>query len=296
MGFRSYLWANIALDKTTRLTKLVHMSIGGLGSIAAVSIFRQLGWLHFGFVPQWAALSQELSLVSVATLPLPVVTNLIVTQSLIALLGGVVVGSLRIICFGDEPKERKNLNDPWEELEYQTAYTQRLTVVTNTGEQITGKLHEIGNAGGANDLILTEPTATSESDGQGRSGETELGRLSYHHERDIARIYLHNEWEAHSRGIIERQHRSLLNRGLSARRKATGPLISLVKLPVRFVWWISSLIIAGIGRLWDRDPEQPTEEPYDIESTLTVDDPDSAPAESAAEDNTTADKSETQEE
>jgi hypothetical protein len=41
-AFRAYIWANVALDRTSRLTKLVIMATGGFASLSATAFFRQI--------------------------------------------------------------------------------------------------------------------------------------------------------------------------------------------------------------------------------------------------------------
>ncbi|MCD2201250.1 DUF6338 family protein [Halobacterium sp. KA-4] len=215
-AFRTYLWANIALDETSRLTKIVHMSMGGFGSLAVVAVIRNLGLLHFDFIPLWLAVNEPITFEGVSTLTVAEATNLIVMQSFVAVLGGILVGSLRIIVWEGETKERKNLNNPWEEFEYQATYDGTVTVLTENDEQITGQLLEVGNSSTENDILLTEPRESQFFNGELEEGESR-GKISYHHQRDISRVILHSEWEGHERGSIERYHRDLLNSGLKTR-------------------------------------------------------------------------------
>ena len=217
-AFRFYLWANIALDETSRLTKLVHMSIGGFGSLAVVALLRKFSLLSFSFVPDWAAVSGDISLVEISNLTVPEATNLILVQSVLGIIGGILVGSLRLILIEGETKERKNLNEPWEEFEYQAAYDEKLTVITESGEQVTGKLFEVGNSNTENDLLITNPRESKFTVDGLKEGESR-GEMSYHHQRDISRVILHNEWEGHERNAAERYHRDLLNYGLIGRNR-----------------------------------------------------------------------------
>ena len=215
-AFRTYLWANIALDETSRLTKIVHMAMGGFGSLAVVAVLRNIGLFQFDFIPIWLAVNEPITFEGVSTLTVAEATNLIVTQSVVAVFGGVLVGSLRIIVLEGDTKERKNLNNPWEEFEYQATYDGTVTVLTENDEQITGQLLEVGNSSTENDILLTEPRESQFLNGELDEGESR-GMISYHHQRDISRVILHNEWEGHERSSIERYHRDLLNSGLKIR-------------------------------------------------------------------------------
>ncbi|MBX0286607.1 hypothetical protein EGH22_09735 [Halomicroarcula sp. F28] len=194
------------------------MTIGGFGSLAAVAFFRELGLLSFRFVPRWMSISEEISLLGISNFTVTEATNLIIIQSLLGIIGGVLIGSLQIILTEGETKERKNLNEPWEEFEYQAAYDQKLTVITESDNQITGKLFEVGNSNTENDLLLINPKESQFTDDGIKEGESR-GEISYHHQRDISRIVLHNEWDGHDRNVAERYHRDLLNYGLTGRNR-----------------------------------------------------------------------------
>jgi hypothetical protein len=197
------------------------MSIGGFGSLAVVAALRNLGLLNFGFLPPWIAISQQISLAGISALTVSEATNLIVTQCILATVGGVLVGSLRIVVIEGETTERKNLNDPWEEFEHQAAYDEKLTVITESGDQITGRLLEVGNTSTENELLLTNPKESQFGASGLKEGDSR-GEISYHHQEDISRIILHKEWDAHDRTRIERLHRDFLNHGLTIREVCLG--------------------------------------------------------------------------
>ncbi|QIB79067.1 hypothetical protein G3A49_13360 [Haloferax volcanii] len=227
---RSYLWANIALDDTTRLTKLVLMSIGGFASLAIVSVIRKLwGWdvasYHDSELLRALTINEELTLSVVSNLSVLESTALIVSQSLIAIVGGVLVGASRVVLIDAERDDRQQLQQPWEELYNQIRIGDELTVITHSGEKITGNLKQIGNPPREHDLILTNPKKAfidtydhSENDKAGPMGE-----LSYHHQQDISRVIAHREWTEAERGKLNATYMRSLQWGLYFRDKIIHP-------------------------------------------------------------------------
>ncbi|MFB6186574.1 MAG: hypothetical protein ABEI86_06880 [Halobacteriaceae archaeon] len=231
---RSYLWANIALDDTTRLTKLVLMSFGGFASLALVSFFREIELFALSTQQNSGLISaftfdKPLTLTTVSSLSILESTALILAQSMIAIFGGVLVGALRIVVIDGEQVDRQQIIQPWEELSNQVRTGDELTVVTHGGEKVTGKLKQIGNPPREHDLILTNPERTYiDSYNHSTSPRTDsIGELSYHHEQDISRVIAYREWTESERGMVSEWYLRLLQKGLNVRKMVVNALPSV---------------------------------------------------------------------
>ncbi|RLM83529.1 hypothetical protein D3D02_17815 [Halobellus sp. Atlit-38R] len=214
-GVRAYLWANIAVDDATRLTKLVWMTIGGFGSIVVVAVFREAGLQLSLSLASGIAIPGELTVQSVGNLSILQAANLIGSQVAIALFGGLLVGSSRYILIDADGTRRRDLTQPWDEIFNHISRGDEITIVSHSGEKITGTLEQMGNSNGDRDIVLSDPRKTY-IDGQNNPENerfTELGRLSYHHTQDISRIEAYQEKADSDRGWTNRQYMNGLQKG-----------------------------------------------------------------------------------
>jgi len=162
-AFRAYIWANVALDRTTRLTKLVLMAIGGFASLAGIALLRQtvlpnfVQMLSISNLISNFAITGELSVETISGLTILESTNLIISQSVVAIVGGVLVGMVRYVLIDQDNPRRKYLEQPWDELVDQVSRNDRITVVTCNGDQITGEFEQIGNNPEDKDLLIRGP-------------------------------------------------------------------------------------------------------------------------------------------
>lgn len=198
-AFRAYIWANVALDRTTRLTKLVLMAIGGSASLAGIGLLRQTILSDF-------AIAGELSVRTISSLTILESTNLIISQSVIAIVGGVLVGMVRYVLIDQDNPRRKYLEQPWDELVDQVSRNDRITVVTCDGDQITGEFEQIGNNPEDKDLLIRGPQRPDE----GRDEASKLGEISYHSHQDISRIIVYDQYLDGGRGWLNRQYMQML--------------------------------------------------------------------------------------
>lgn len=253
---RSYLWANIALDDTSRLTKLVLMSIGGFASLSIVSFLRK--WeiveqkLPLG-VPHFFTIQNELTLSTIPNLSILQATGLIVSQTAVAVVGGFLAGAGRIILIDGHRKRRNQISQPWEDLFKHVGVGDELTVVTHQGEKITGHLQQMGNPSRETDLLLTDPKRTFIDTHNHSESEqnSPIGQISYHHDDDISRIVAHRDWTPPDRGYFNTTYMKVLQKGLDCRKAVVNPLDSLKRayswIQIRI--WLSSREESDIDKL-----------------------------------------------
>ena len=211
-AFRAYIWANVALDRTTRLTKLVLMAIGGFASLAGIALLRQtvlpdmVQLLSISNLISDFAIAGELSVKTISSLTILESTNLIISQSVIAIVGGVLVGMVRYVLIDQDNPRRKYLEQPWDELVNQVSRNDRITVVTCDGDKITGEFEQIGNNPEDKDLLIRGPHRLDE-----RRGEpSKAGEISYHSHQDISRVVVYDQYLDGGRGWLNRQYMRMI--------------------------------------------------------------------------------------
>ncbi|WP_336358499.1 hypothetical protein [Haloarcula sp. CGMCC 1.6347] len=221
-GLRSYLWANIALDDTTRLTKLVLLALGGFASLVIVSIARQF-WLEFAFIPDSMAISGGLSINTISDLSVLQAANLITAQSVAGLILGLLIGSLKYILVDVDNPRRRDLNRPWDEIFSHVSRGDEITVVTRYGEKIMGNLEQMGDSSEDYDLVLSSPKKSyiNENNQTESQDHVPLGQLSYHHSQDISRIEAYEEKADIKRGWVNRQYIALLQKGVNIKKRSS---------------------------------------------------------------------------
>ena len=211
-AFRAYIWANVALDRTTRLTKLVLMAIGGFASLAGIALLRQtvlpnfVQMLSISNLISNFAITGELSVETISGLTILESTNLIISQSVVAIVGGVLVGMVRYVLIDQDNPRRKYLEQPWDELVDQVSRNDRITVVTCNGDQITGEFEQIGNNPEDKDLLIRGPQIL----GNERSEASNLGEISYHSHKDISRVIVYDQYLDGGRGWLNRHYMRVL--------------------------------------------------------------------------------------
>lgn len=211
-AFRAYIWANVALDRTTRLTKLVLMAIGGFASLAVIALLRQtilpdlVQFLCISNLISDFAFAGELSVKTISSLTILESTNLIISQSAIAIVGGVLAGMVRYVLVDQDNPGRKYLEQPWDELVDQVSPSDRITVVTCNGDKITGEFEQIGNNPEDKDLLIRGPQILDER----RAEASKLGEISYHSDEDISRVIVYDQYLDGRRGWLNRQYMRLL--------------------------------------------------------------------------------------
>jgi hypothetical protein len=188
------------------------MAIGGFVSLAVIALLRQTVLPFFSkFVPRINLLSDfaiagELSVMSISNLTILESTNLIISQSVIATVGGVLYGMARYVLIDQDNPQRKYLEQPWDELIDHVSRDDRITIVTCGGNKITGEFEQIANDPEDKDLLIRNPRIIN-----GKSaGTSKLGKVSYHNQRDISRVIVYNQYLDGSRSWTNRQYMRLL--------------------------------------------------------------------------------------
>jgi len=208
VAFRAYIWGNVAIDRTSRLTKLILMVIGGFLSLALTAAARHT------FLPELiqilpllgpypeVAISGKISVQSISNLSILQSTNLILSQSAIGVVGGSVCGALRYAVIDQNNPSRKYLDQPWDELIEQVSYKDPITVVTRDGRKVTGEFEQIGNSPDDKDLLIRNP---KQLDGKLEEA-SKIGEISYHSYQDISRIVVYDQYLDGERSWVNRQY------------------------------------------------------------------------------------------
>lgn len=220
----SYFWANIAIDDTSRLNKLILMAIGGFGTLVLVSIGRHLPFEMHTVVPfpDWVMIQGTLSIETISNLAVPEAANLILSQSLVGVLLGACVGSFKYIFFDVDKPRRQDLEQPWEYVNGQISRGSEVTVITTGNERIHGMVERIGSPSEDYDLLLGNPieVMSHETNGSREESGEPFGEMSYHHHQDIARIHLHEDQTAPKRTWVTKKHMFILQRSLDLKSDA----------------------------------------------------------------------------
>lgn len=207
VSLRSYLWANVAVDTTSRLSKLVILAIGGFLSISTLFLLHAI---VPSFVPSlnFTSFPTEFALIEMSNLSVLQATNLLILQTMVGWIGGIIVGAGRYIFIDSDNPLRKDLNDPWEELYNHVSTGDKLTVITHNGDKINGRLEQKGNPSDEHNLLLSEPSIEDSSNEkeESTSSSTDPVQLSYHDPEGIARIEAYEEPTSTDRGLINSKY------------------------------------------------------------------------------------------
>ncbi|GGL65638.1 hypothetical protein GCM10009039_24360 [Halocalculus aciditolerans] len=200
---RGYLEGNLILDDQGRTDKLIVIIIGGFASLCITVILHRVnivGWSEF--VLAW------LTTAPAAFDPPPVPSNgpvtvnpengrsvlntagVLIVESVIGGGLGFIYGRLKL-----PPDDRENLamsrrelRQPWEEaFEYATLDTEA-TVITTNGDEIHGKIEQLGSPSEDYDILLADPEKVVRAPSGRILRRDGIGLHSYHHYRDISRV------------------------------------------------------------------------------------------------------------
>jgi hypothetical protein len=148
------------------------------------------------------AVAGELSVKTISSLTILESTNLIISQSVIAIVGGVIVGMVRYVLIDQDNPQRKYLEQPWDELVDQISRNDRITVVTRNGERITGDFEQIGNNPEDKEILIRGPQRSAKT--------SKIGEMSYHSHQDISRVIVYDQYLDGERGWLNRQYMRML--------------------------------------------------------------------------------------
>jgi len=212
-SLRSYLWANVSIDTTSRLYKLILLAIGGFGSLAGLYVLNSVIPIH-PISLNFTDIPTEMGLSDISELRILQVTNLIILQAIVGGFGGILVGAAKYVLIDLDNPTRKELHDPWEELYEHVSTGDDITVITRKGEKITGKLEQKGHPSDEHNILLSNPEI-KQLDGDEIKGnpENNSAKISYHDPESVVRIEAYKEPVSISRGWVTSKYMFVIQKG-----------------------------------------------------------------------------------
>jgi len=200
---RGYLRGNLVLDDQDRTDKFIVILIGGFTSLCITVILYRVNiqwWSEFIYT--------SITTLSVATdltqIPFngPVMVNTNGERSILKIAGiltvesgiggviGFIYGRLKLPPEDriEASRSRRELRQPWEEVFNYATLDTEATVITTNGEEIQGKIEQIGSPSEDYDILLADPHKVIRGPGDRVISERKIGLHSYHHYRDISRV------------------------------------------------------------------------------------------------------------
>ena len=200
---RGYLRGNLVLDDQDRTDKFIVILIGGFTSLCITVILYRINidwWIEF--------IRTSITTLSIASdltqTPFndPVMVNANEDRSILNIAGILIVesgiGGILGFIYGrlklppedriKASRSRRELRQPWEEVFNYATLDSEATVITENGEEINGKIEQIGSPSEDYDILLADPHKIIREPGDEVVSERKIGLHSYHHYRDISRV------------------------------------------------------------------------------------------------------------
>ncbi|MEZ3115945.1 hypothetical protein RYH80_08440 [Halobaculum sp. MBLA0147] len=194
-----YLWSTVQLDTVSRLDKILRAVVGGSVTLGVFLLAYRFGipqtvlrsvetlwtggsnWLVFD--PLGYRASRTITARTVGSTPALTLLAVIASQSVVGYVLGYGLGTVVHVRYNDREKSQEDLEQPWETAVRQTALGDRVTVVTNDGVEISGRLYRVGSPSEDYDLLLSGAVRVV------RGGDDESLGMTYHHYDDVARVH-----------------------------------------------------------------------------------------------------------
>lgn len=217
LAVRAYYWANVALENDARVNRLVLMAIGGFVSLAVVALWRQLmptvrvAPLAF-LTPEWLVVDGVLSVQTISRLSVLESVNLIVSQGIVAVVGGYILGMVKYVWYDERNQTHSNLEHPWTQLTDEIP-NEPIIVVSNDGTHTKGRPVALGSEQQDYDIMLVASGSDDDTETKGLPPATSTddslprGAISYHQYDDISRVVMPGSLElTDNRTILQRRH------------------------------------------------------------------------------------------
>jgi hypothetical protein len=209
------------------------MAIGGFASLVVVALWRQLGLPAFP-MPEWLVVDGTLRVRTISQLSVLKSANLILSQAVIAVLGGYTLGTVKYVWYDERRQTHSNLEHPWTQLTDEIP-NEPITIVSNDGTYTKGRPIALGSKEQAYDIMLVAsgPEASAETadyspDESSADASLPRGAISYHQYDDISRVVVPGSREdTNNRTVLQERHalfaEDLVENGLQSvvRRKAS---------------------------------------------------------------------------
>jgi hypothetical protein len=205
-GLKTFLRTYVRLDDLSRVDKLALAGVLGGGTLGIVLLF--LNWecwstrlpelfstiqtvelTRWGTDGYWCDGQTTVKLTTIQSLPIVVLIGMVGTQSVIAAVGGGLVGWYLNRIEDGPSRESKYIEQPWEFISKNTFREEESAIViTVQGDEIEGTVHRLGTPSEDYDILLKSPTKVLRDQNDNIIKRRELGDYSYHHYQDISQV------------------------------------------------------------------------------------------------------------
>lgn len=187
LAVRASRWANGASSDGSPVSRLPLIAVGGFASLAVVALWQQLlpvVWVApSAFLPlEWLVFEDPLSVRTIPRLSTPELVNLVVSQSVVAVVGGYACGATvrRLSARRGNTRSRR----PWQQLVDRINEGDRVELVTTNGERLVGEVAAPKTTSG-DDVLLRNTCWVDHPRARHRPDESTLTRVT---REDVARL------------------------------------------------------------------------------------------------------------
>ena len=169
------------------MSRLSLIAVGGFASLAVVALWQQLlpvvRVAPSAFLPlEWLVFEDPLSVQTIPRLSTPELLNLVVSQSVVAVVGGYAYGTTvrRLSARRGNTSHRR----PWQQLVDRINEGDRVELVTTNGERLVGEVAAPETTSG-DDVLLRNTCWVDHLRARHRPDESTLTRIT---RKDVARL------------------------------------------------------------------------------------------------------------
>lgn len=198
------------------------MAIGGVVSIFLLAVLREtapgtvVGAIISCVYPNTLVISDQLRLDTIGDLSVLQAGGLIMSQSIIGIVSGYLIGTFRYALIDKDKKSRKDLEKPWETMSGLVGTGDQISVITTSGVQVDGYIEQMGSSEGDYNLLISGPKESGNLPHFSDNGDKP--QVMYLDNQDISRMSVYTSPPAPSRSFFEKVHYALLQKLISIRQ------------------------------------------------------------------------------